>query len=285
MINALTIDVEDYYSVFARDRLAIDRPPSDAVVRNTYRLLQMLAERGVHATFFILGEVAAEFPKLPRMIADAGHEIGVHGFSHRQLFRMTPPEFRQEIFDARKRIEDAAGVATAGHRAPAFSIGPDTRWGLDVLAELGFRYDSSVFPFAGKRYGWPGFRGDIHRVELGGGRSIIECPLSTISVLGKTLPVCGGGYLRHLPMWFTHYAMRKIQRSRPAIVYMHPYEIDTEGGPEFFSQALANSPANVQKFHRDQLKKRQTVAGKLESLLSRYKFAPLRDVIETTINM
>ena len=201
--NALTIDVEDYYSVMARDRLDLALAPTSAVVRNTERMLEVLADHGVRATFFILGEVAEAFPKLVADIAGAGHEIGVHGFYHRQVFNLSRDEFRRDVGDAKKRIEDIIGSETAGHRAAAFSIVPETQWALEVLIELGFRYDSSVFPFAGRRYGWPGFPRDIHKGRLPGGATIGEAPLSVVSVLGRTLPACGGGYLRHFPYALT----------------------------------------------------------------------------------
>lgn len=283
MINALTVDVEDYYNVFSRDWLGRDGPPTDAVVRNTHRLLEILRASGVRATFFILGEVAATFPDLVRRIASAGHEIGVHGYSHRQVFKLTPAEFRRELAEAIGRIEDAAGVHPAGHRAAAFSIRPDTAWGLKVLAEMGFRYDSSVFPFAGRRYGWPGFPQDIHRMDLPGGLSIIEAPLTVTRVLGKAVPACGGGYLRQFPYWFTRWAMRRMQRVRPVIVYAHPYELDTQPPPADFAAALAAGDRAARRHHAGQLRRRATVAAKLARLLAEFRFAPLGEVVEAAL--
>ncbi len=281
--NALTIDVEDYYSVMARDRLDLALAPTEAVVRNTERMLEVLADHGVRATFFILGEVAEAFPKLVADIAGAGHEIGVHGFYHRQVFNLSRDEFRRDVGDAKKRIEDIIGSETAGHRAAAFSIVPETQWALEVLIELGFRYDSSVFPFAGRRYGWPGFPRDIHKVRLPGGATIIEAPLSVVSVLGRTLPACGGGYLRHFPYALTRWAMRRVNRDRPAIVYMHPYETDTDPGPPEFERALASAPVAVRTFHRRQLRNRETVARKVARLLGEFDFVPVRNVIEAVL--
>ena len=283
-LNALTIDVEDYYSVFARDRLDLALAPTEAVVRNTQRVLAMLADRGIHATFFVLGEVAEAFPKLVTDIAGAGHEVGVHGFYHRQVFNLSPDEFRRDVGDAKKRIEDILGAEAAGHRAAAFSITPETAWALEVLAEVGFRYDSSVFPFAGRRYGWPGFRRDIHRMALPGGAAIVEVPLSVVSVLGKTLPACGGGYLRHFPYAFTRWAIRRVNRERPAVVYMHPYETDTDPGPPEFERALAAAPSRVRAFHRRQLRNRETVAAKVARLLGEFEFVPLQEVISAVTN-
>ena len=143
---------------------------------------------------------------------------------------------------AAELILETAGGEVVGHRAAAFSIVPETAWALEELADLGFRYDSSVFPFAGRRYGWAGFPRHIHWRNLAGGQTIGEVPMSVVSVLGRALPACGGGYLRHFPYAFTRWAMRRVTRERPAIVYLHPYEMDLEPGPEEFERALAAAP-------------------------------------------
>lgn len=283
MIHALTIDVEDEHNIFARDWLAREGPPTWRVVHNTRRMLALLAEHGVHATFFVLGEVARTFPALVREIAGAGHELGVHGFYHRQLFKLTPESFRREVVPAKRLIEDISGMAAEGHRAPAFSIMPSTQWGLEVLAEAGFQYDSSIYPIRGRRYGWPGFRTDIHAVALPSGRTIVEAPMSTMSLFGVRAPVCGGGYLRHFPRAVTQWAMRRIGRRQPAVVYMHPYEIDTTAeapGTPNHDPALAN---RIRRYYRLQLRNRETVEGKLRSLLGNFRFQPLGAVIEQTL--
>lgn len=280
MTHALTIDVEDYHNIIARDWLGRDGRPTPAVVRNTTRLLEMLARHGFHGTFFILGEVAETFPQLVRNIASAGHEVGVHGYYHRQVFKLTPEQFRKEITDAKTRLEDLTGRPVQGHRAPAFSINADTAWAFAVLADAGFRYDSSVAPIRGRRYGWPGFPLGIHEMKLAGGKTLIEAPLSTVSILGKRMPACGGGYLRHFPAFFTDWAFRSIQRSRPVILYMHPYEIEV-GVPPLDTSGLDPEKAKrATRFHRLQLRNRHTVEGKLLRLLGRHRFAPLREVIE-----
>lgn len=154
MINAISIDVEDYWSIFQRDWLSIpDAKPSEAVVKNTRWYLQTFAEHDVKATFFVLGEVAEKFPLLIKEIAGQGHEIGSHGLSHKQIFKLSEDDFRQEIAESRKLLEDITGKAVLGYRAPAFSIGPETKWALKILAEEGYKYDSSVYPITGKRYG------------------------------------------------------------------------------------------------------------------------------------
>jgi polysaccharide deacetylase family protein (PEP-CTERM system associated) len=283
MIHALTIDVEDYHNVLARDWLGRDGPPTPAVVTNTHRILETLARHDVRATFFVLGEVAAAFPALLRDIAADGHELGIHGYRHRQVFKLTPEAFRQDILDSRAAVEDVTGLPVEGHRAAAFSIMPDTRWALEVLAEAGIRYDSSIFPIAGRRYGWPGFPPDIHSVPLEGGRSIIEAPLSTIRVLGRRWPACGGGYLRHFPAFVSRWAMRRVARERPAIVYLHPYEIEL-GVPLADTGDLdPAAAARLRRRHWLQMRNRETVEAKLISLLRAFRFAPLREVIERAL--
>jgi|CXWL01.1.fsa_nt_gi polysaccharide deacetylase family protein (PEP-CTERM system associated) len=285
MINALTIDVEDHYNLLSRDWLGKDMAPTEAVVTNTRRLLEHLGKRGVRATFFVLGEVAESFPDLIRAMVSGGHELGVHGYYHRQVFKMTPDEFRREVRDAKAILEDVAGIAMHGHRAPAFSIMPSTRWALDVLADLGFRYDSSIFPIAGRRYGWPGFSPEIHEVTTDSGAKIIEAPLTTVELFGRRWPACGGGYIRHFPGFVSHWAMRRVMAHRPVIVYLHPYEIDTMMGPADTSGLAPNEATKVKRMHWLQLRNRKSVEPKILSLLDRYEFAPLCDVIEQTLGV
>lgn len=282
-VHAFTVDVEDYHNVVARDWLHREGPPTAAVVDNTRRILGLLAEAGVQGTFFTLGEVAEHFPDLIREIAGAGHELGVHGYFHRQLFKLTPDGFRREIVEARKRIEDISGRKLRGHRAPAFSIVPATRWGLDVLGEAGFEYDSSIFPVKLRRYGWPGFPSEIHRVKLEGGRSIIEAPLSTVTVLGRALPAAGGGYLRHFPTGVTRWALRRIGAARPVILYTHPYEIEWPAAPLQISGLAKPEARRARRFDRLQLRNRSTVEDKLRSLLREFRFTTLERVIESEL--
>jgi polysaccharide deacetylase family protein (PEP-CTERM system associated) len=276
MIHALTIDVEDYHNLIARDWLGREGSPTRAVVDNTQRLLKTFADHSAKGTFFVLGEVAESYPELIREIAAAGHELGVHGYYHRQIFNLTRESFRREIADAKAIIEDISGVAVSGHRAPAFSIMPQTQWALEVLAEEGFIYDSSIFPIAGRRYGWPGFRSDIHELSLPKGGSIIEAPLSTVMLLGRRFPACGGGYIRHFPGAVSCWAMRRVQRDRPAIVYLHPYEIES---PHALPKGdIAQNPP-LARFHRLQQRNRSTTEAKIIRLLAGFQFTTLWDVI------
>lgn len=280
LLNALTIDVEDYWSIFSRDWLGQDIEPTEAVVKNTEWFLEMLGRHNVKATFFVLGEVAKKFPSLIKRIAEDGHEIGAHGFCHRQIFKLTERQFHREVADCKKLLEDITTCSVLGYRAPAFSIMPSTKWALEVLAQEGFKYDSSIYPITGERYGWPGFSKDICKVQLPSGRSIIEVPMSTVTILGKTIPVAGGGYIRHFPYPVTRWAIKRVQKQRPVIVYMHPHEIDTKPKPFQAAHLSGGDKRNVLRFHKMQLRNRCTMQGKIFQLLSEFEFTTLRKIIK-----
>jgi polysaccharide deacetylase family protein (PEP-CTERM system associated) len=280
MTNALTIDVEDYWSIFSRDWLHIpDAEPTDAVVKNTEWFLETFSQYNVKATFFILGEVAQSFPQLIKDIANAGHEIAVHGFYHRQVFKLSRDEFKKEVADAKKLLEDLSGQKVIGHRAPAFSINKDTKWALEVLAELGFKYDSSISPMAGKRYGWQDFKKETHPMDLPDDKSIIEVPMSTISLYIKELGV-GGGYFRHFPYIYTKFAINHIQKKRPTIFYMHPYEIDTERKELSFGNVSEEQKRIATKFHKLQMRNRKSVKNKISKLLEDFEFTTIAGLID-----
>ncbi len=284
VINALSIDVEDYWAIFNRDWLGVHVEPTDAVVRNTEWLLEKLNEYGMKATFFILGEVAETFPFLVRRIFDLGHEIASHGISHKQIFKLNKEEFRKDASDSKRVLEDIISSRIYGFRAPAFSITPKTEWALAILAEVGFEYDSSIFPIsASRRYGWPKFCRKICKLDLPSGNSIVEVPLSTVKVLGKSFPVGGGGYIRHLPYTYTKWGLRCVQRHRAAIVYLHPYEIDTKA-VEYATIHLDNEQKNTAiRFHRFQLRNRNTMKRKINRMLSEFQFATIREVVNFSL--
>ncbi len=232
MINALTIDVEDYYMVSAFADVVHFKDWStfeSRVEKNTYRILELLCQRGVKATFFVLGWVAEQCPGLIRDIHSAGHEVGCHGYNHRLIYHLSPEEFREDVRKAKAILEDVTGAPVIGYRAASYSIVERTLWALDILIEEGFRYDSSIFPIHHDRYGFPGAERFPHvmRRETG---PIMEFPPSTFRVLGQNFPVAGGGYLRLYPLPLTKIAMKLIngQEKKPVIVYFHPWEIDVD---------------------------------------------------------
>ena len=230
MQNSLSFDIEDYFQVAALSgavgRGDWDRMPS-RVERNTDRLLEILDEKSVRATFFVLGWIAERHPAVVRNIAGAGHEVACHGYSHELVYRQTPAEFREETRRARALLEDHAQVRIRGYRAATWSITRQSLWALDILAEQGFEYDSSVFPTRRDLYGIPGAPRGPHRLSLAGGRSMLEFPPSTVLVGSLALPVAGGGYFRLLPLAVTRWAIRRVNaEGLPFMFYLHPWELD-----------------------------------------------------------
>ena len=226
--NALTFDVEDWHQLVEWKLTGSLPPCSDHVLRQTDDILEMLASGGVTATFFILGLVARAHPQLVRRIQAAGHEIGSHGMSHRLIYRQTRDEFRLETVEARKLLEDVTGSAIAGYRAAEFSITQQSLWALDILAEVGFAYDSSIFPIAGTRYGIVDHPLTTQRRATASG-DIVEVPMTAIEWRGRRWPVGGGGYFRLFPHALTRAAIRRANaQGRPAILYFHPYEFSRQ---------------------------------------------------------
>ena len=230
-VNAFTVDVEDYFHVAALSS-AISRDSWGSrelrVERNTERLMEILAERGVHATFFVLGWLAERAPALVRRITEAGHEVACHGYSHQLVYKQTPSEFREETVRAKHFLEDTIGHAVLGYRAASFSVTRQSLWALDVLIDLGFRYDSSIFPIHHDLYGIPGATPEPHRVSAPSGRTLAEFPMSAANFFGLQVPVSGGGYFRILPYWLTRAGLEQInhRRGRPFAFYLHPWELD-----------------------------------------------------------
>jgi polysaccharide deacetylase family protein (PEP-CTERM system associated) len=271
--DLLSIDVEDYFQVeaFAETVSRSEWPKFlSRVQRNTWQILELLAEYRQSATFFVLGWVAEREPALIRAIADAGHELGCHSQLHRRVFTLTPQEFREDLRQAKTAIESASGVAVAGFRAPTFSIRRDCFWALEILVEEGFLYDSSIFPIRHDLYGIPDAPRFIYEQTLSNGRSVIEVPPSTVRLLGVNLGVAGGGYLRHLPMAYTRWGMQRIHQERePVNVYFHPWEIDPE------QPRIEASRKSTFRHYRG-LKK---MLPRLRELLSSGRFEPMIEYV------
>ena len=229
-IRLLSFDLEEYFQVEAA---AAKVAPGqwDAFARRlpaaVDRILELLESRGSSATFFVLGWVAQRQPELIRRIAGAGHEIASHGMGHAMVGRLTAEEFRQDLLASRGLLEDLTGRPVAGYRAPTFSITHQTAWALDVLAEAGFAYDSSIFPIRHDRYGVPDAPRFAHLATGPGGGQLLELPPLTMRAMGVNLPAGGGGYFRLLPLAVTRAAIgRAVRLGRPAMIYLHPWELD-----------------------------------------------------------
>ena len=275
ILNAFTVDVEDYFQVAALAS-AIDRaswPQRESrVERNTGVLLELLSARGIRGTFFVLGWIAERHPTLIRRIAAEGHEIACHGFSHQLIYTQTPDEFRAETARSKRILEDLAGVPVIGYRAASFSITRRSLWALDVLIDLGFSYDSSIFPIRHDRYGIAGADPRPASLSAPSGRSLVEFPMSAASYLGVQVPVSGGGYFRLLPYCVTRAGLRQIngRYGRPFTFYLHPWEIDPDQ-PRVRVGWLSRF-RHYTNLHRCE--------SRLRRLLHEFRFTSMREVLE-----
>ena len=277
MHNALTVDVEDYFQVAAFSR-QIDPATWDRfslrVETNTHRLLELFSDRGMCATFFVLGWVAERCPGLIQAIAECGHEVACHGYSHQLVYNQSPAVFHEETVRAKACLEDQIQRPVLGYRAASYSITQRSLWALDVLAELGFSYDSSIFPIRHDRYGIPGSPRWPYCLTTPTGSTLIEFPPSTLSILGYRLPVAGGGYFRLYPYWLTRSALAHLNRweRQPFIFYVHPWEIDPEQ-PRLRAGWLSRFRhyTNLTRCER-----------RLRRLLRDFQFSTVRDTLEAT---
>ena len=226
-VNALTVDVEDYFQVSS---MAAQFPRSGwqdvpcRIERNMNRILDLLDQFETRATFFTLGWIAERYPDLVREIARRGHELASHGYNHERASMQTRECFRSDVELAKAVLEDVAGVAVHGYRAPSFSIGEGNLWAHECLAEAGYRYSSSIYPVAHDHYGMPDAPRFPYRLDCG----LVEIPVTTVRWLGRNWPAGGGGYLRLLPYGISRWSIARVNRAdeRPVIFYFHPWEID-----------------------------------------------------------
>jgi polysaccharide deacetylase family protein (PEP-CTERM system associated) len=273
IVNALTIDVEEYFHPNAMD--AAVHPDQwetlpHRVEHNTMRVLDLLDEFGIRATFFVLGWVAERWPVLVQEIARRGHEIASHGYAHRLVYKLGRDGFRNDVVRGKRILEDCLGDRVAGFRAASYSIVTSTLWALDILIEEGFAYDSSIFPVRHDIYGIPGFSRFPVRLQCPAGE-LLEIPPSTVRALGTNWPVAGGGYFRLFPYAVTRWAIAHINSrdAAPAMVYMHPWEFDGEQ-PRLRAHATARfrQYANL-----------GATESRLRRLLSEFRFAPIREAM------
>lgn len=269
-VNAISVDVEDWL----QSTIDPELPLTERFHHSTRRVLQAFADRSVKGTFFVLGLAAEKAPKLVREIADAGHEVQSHGYGHRLVYTLTPEQFRTDLERAKRLLEDITGREINGYRAPAFSITLENLWALDVLAETGHTYDSSVFPVRTRRYGIHGAPWYPHRLITPKGHTLIEIPVAAYRLLGKRLPVGGGGYFRLFPYDLIRRGVRQINRAdQAAAIYLHPYEYD----PIEFDELNYPVPWKT-KLHQGL--GRQGFPGKVDRLLVDFRFGTMQDVID-----
>ena len=268
IINYLTIDVEDYFQVSAFEKL-IHPSAWDGYVsrveRNTGKILALLEEYEVKGTFFIVGWTAERYPNMVREIVDRGHEIGCHSYLHQKIYDLNPEEFREDTKKAKNILEDITGRAVTGYRAPTYSITKKSLWALDILEELGFRWDSSIFPIFHDNYGIP----DSPRFEYKlPENNLKEYPISTALLLGRKIPVAGGGYFRIFPYWFKKMALRSINKleQKPFVFYLHPWEIDPD------QPRIPHAGWKSRFRHYNNLEKTE---DRLTLLLQHFQFGPI----------
>jgi len=270
LVNAMTIDVEDYFQVSAFAPF-IRRSEWDArecrVERNVECILAMLARHDTHATFFTLGWVAERYPQLVRRIVDGGHELASHGYGHQRASELSRDAFTLDIVSAKKVLEDIAGVPVQGYRAPSFSIGEANLWAFDSLAEAGYRYSSSIYPIRHDHYGMPDAPRFAHRV----GSGLLEVPVTTLRMLNRNLPSSGGGYFRLLPYALSRWMLQRVNANdgQSAIFYFHPWEIDA-GQPR-----VAGIDAKTRFRHYVNIPRMQ---ARLEQLLSDFRWGRMDEI-------
>ena len=275
ILNAFTVDVEDYFhvsalaSAFSRSEWSQQERRVEA---STERLLGLLDAFGVRGTFFVLGWVAEHCPGLIKRIAALGHEVSCHGYSHELVYRQGREQFREETARSKRMLEDLTGERVSGYRAASFSITSESQWAIDILIDLGFEYDSSIFPVRHDRYGMPGaprFPGVMTRPS---GKSLVEFPMSTASYLGLRVPISGGGYFRLLPYWFVRAGLGRVNRNerQPFTFYLHPWELDVD-------QPRVKVGWLSRFRHYTNLDKCET---RLRRLLGEFEFASMRTVLE-----
>lgn len=263
--HILTVDVEDW----PQSTLDHSLPIGERVVSNTLALLDLFAESGTRATFFVLGKVAESHPELAKEIARAGHEVGTHGYSHESVEKMTARRFKEELHRSVEVLADQTGAPVYGHRAADFSISQRRLYFLEFLLEAGLSYDSSIFPVRHPRYGVNGAYRHPHLIRTMSRRLLLEFPPATLKLGPFNLPGAGGGYFRLFPYWWTQFTLWASERSQyPATCYFHPYEIDDQEIHEI-------SYCIPTMLRLGQFTNRCTVKGKLRRMLREFKFIPM----------
>ncbi|HVT05914.1 MAG TPA: polysaccharide deacetylase family protein [Polyangia bacterium] len=282
MTHGLSFDVECYRQIHWRKFMGENPRPSQDVVDATNLLLDLLAARNTQATFFVVGSIARAFPSLVSRIVSEGHELGSHGDEHRDVRTLDARGFREELARGQGTLESITGKAVVGYRAPMFSLTADVPFAFETLAHQGFLYDSSIFPFAGPRYGDATAPLGIHRLRSG----IFEIPLTVLERGRRRIPALGGGYVRGLPLAYTLWAMRqRIAMGVPAVAYFHPWEFSSASILPDWNDALMH-PRSAFRLAWYTLARTPgrgaPMLAKVDRLLRRYAFQPLRRLLETS---
>ncbi len=274
MINAVSIDLEFWYSGepfsnYLKDKVDIQ------IEDSTEFLLNLLNKYNVRATFFVLGKLAEDYPSLIKTIHKQGHEISSHSYSHKKLYMLNKDSFEIELKKSIELLESITGEKPIGFRAPNFSIDNSTKWVFRVLEKYGFKYDSSIYPIRTQFYGVPNAPLEPYKLsmdditKIDDSSKIIEFPLSVVKII-KNVPIAGGFYFRILPLSFIKLAIKKVNKDRPIIIYVHPWEIYPKT-----PKVNIPFPINFISYY-----KMESVFKKFENLLKNFKFAPIKEVLQ-----
>jgi len=267
MKNALSVDVEDWYQGILQIGYNQWSQYEERLSKGLNKVLDLFAKYNARATFFVLGYIADKFPEAVERIARGGHEVASHGYYHRPIFEQTPQEFEEDVSRSKKIIESITNTKVKGYRAPFFSVRKDTLWALDILEELGFEYDSSIFPTKNFLYGIPD---SAHTAYKAGKGKLVEFPLSVIGRGRFTIPVCGGFYMRVMPYKLIKHGIRHFNRSKgPAVIYMHPWELDKE-------KPKLPMPLKWRIIYDYNIK---TMGSKIERLINDFSFTTIGEVL------
>jgi polysaccharide deacetylase family protein (PEP-CTERM system associated) len=281
VVNAMSIDVEDYFQVAAFKKTIAVKDWDQLACRvenNVDIVLERLARAQTTATFFTLGWVAERYPKLIHKIVAGGHELASHGYGHQMITDLSPAEFHSDVTKAKKLLEDIGGKTVVGYRAPSFSIGYKTLWAHDVLMDTGHQYSSSVYPIKHDLYGMP----DAPRFGYRLANGLLELPASSVRIGGQNFPASGGGFFRLFPLGLSEYIIRRVNTrdGQPAIFYCHPWEFDPD------QPRISQAPLKSRFRHYVNLKQNP---DKFSSLLTSFKWAPMNQVfaqmMETNNNL
>jgi len=265
----MTVDVEDYFQVSALAEIFPRKSWDNQQLRvelGTYKLLELFETHNVKATFFTLGWVAKRCPTLIKDIVAGGHELACHGYGHQRVSDLTPSLFKQDLCKAKSILEDIGGEAVIGYRAPSFSINDHNKWAFDVMREVGMHYSSSTYPIKHDHYGVPNWPRFPYSVVDG----LIEIPLTTLPVAGRSFPIAGGGYFRLAPYQLSQWALKRFikQEQKPAVFYIHPWELDCK------QPVVQGIPLKTRFRHYLNLHKVET---RMDRLLTDFSWSTIKD--------
>ncbi len=271
MINFLTIDVEEWFNFRGLEQRSSIKDWDtfeSRIENNMNRVLRILRQHNTCATFFVLGWIAERYPEIVKQIQEQGHEVGTHGYSHKEIYFQTPVEFEAELVRSIELLEKISKEKVISHRASNFSITNKSLWALDILKKHGIKYDSSIYPIKRKVYGIPESRRVPYEIRPG----LIELPLATLRLFGRNIPAAGGGYFRIMPYCCTKWAMNTLNKEgKPVVVYIHPWELD-------IAQPNVKIPFRDKFNHYINLK---TTEAKFKKVLREFKFDSIRNILES----